>query len=89
MFILFSVSIFSSDGAGAKLRFTLRNDRTDKIKSYWVSYSGEEVLYGQVNAGGIWAVLTYGQHPWLITDESDNLIMYFVPYLNNVDITIG
>ena len=78
-----------SDGAGAQLKFTLQNDRSNRIKSYWVNYSGEAVLYAQLNAEEHYTQLTYGQHPWLITDESDNLIMYFVPYLNNMDITIG
>ena len=92
MLILFSVSVPSglkSDGAGAQLKFTLKNERSDRIKSYWVNYSGEGVLYYNLNAGNSYTQSTYGQHPWLITDESDNVIMYFVPYLNNMDITIG
>ena len=54
------------------------------------SYSGNTRSYGKVQAGGTLGITTYGTHPWLITNPSDQIVGIFVPYTaaKNTDIII-
>lgn len=74
-----------------QVRVTITNNRNDKVKYWWVNYSGNPQLshLGTVNPKTVESVLwTYGTHPWLITTESGELITAFIPYTANMHVTV-
>ena len=55
------------------------NKTKQTIKLYWITYgNGELKLYGTIAAGASRPQNTYSRNAWLITDESDQPLGYFV-----------
>jgi uncharacterized protein YigE (DUF2233 family) len=57
---------------------TFENKRSHRIKLYWVDYSGSLKLYGEINSGENRQQTTYSDAVWLVTDEKDKPLGYFV-----------
>ena len=79
-----------STGSSPKLTMRVFNERDDTVTMYWVNYSGGTRSYGTISPGGNWAVTTYGTHPWLIVDSSDEIVGIYIPYTSagDTDITL-
>jgi hypothetical protein len=77
-----------STGWSVRLQLTIRNRREEAIQFWWVDYSGSPVLYGYIPSGGAIRQLTFGTHPWLITNTNGDLITSVVPNTSNMELTI-
>jgi len=53
-----------------------------RVKLYWVDFSGELKLYGELGAGETRQQNTYAGHTWLVTDENDAPVGHFVAQQN-------
>ena len=57
---------------------TFENKRSHRIKLYWIDYGGSLKLYGEIDSGGNRQQTTYSDAVWLVTDEKDKPLGYFV-----------
>ena len=57
---------------------TFENKRSHRIKLYWVDYGGSLKLYGEIDSGGNRQQTTYSDAVWLVTDEKDKPLGYFI-----------
>ena len=57
---------------------TFENKRSHRIKLYWVDYGGNLKLYGEIDSGGNRQQTTYSDAVWLVTDEKDKALGYFI-----------
>ena len=71
-----------------KVRLNIRNNRDQMVRFWWVNYNGNAVLYGAIPPQGGIEQLTYGTHPWLITEANGDLISVIVPHTSNMQITL-
>jgi S1-C subfamily serine protease len=70
-------SLRSIDGV-RPLSVTFANESPEDIRIYWIDYTGQRKLYGDLRPKESLDENTYGTHPWLITDERDNCLYAFV-----------
>ena len=66
----------SKPGSFTILNF--ENKRSHRIKLYWVDYDGSLKLYGEIDSGGNRQQTTYSDAVWLVTDEKDKPLGYFI-----------
>ncbi len=57
---------------------TFQNKRNYDIKLYWIDYGGDRKLYGEIAKGGERMQNTYSDAVWLVTDQKDKPLGYFV-----------
>lgn len=57
---------------------TFQNKRDHRIKLYWVDYGGSLKLYGEIDKGAERQQNTYSDAVWLVADEKDKPLGYFV-----------
>jgi len=57
---------------------TFQNKRDKRIKLYWVDYGGSLKLYGEIDKGADRQQNTYSDAVWLVTDEKDKPLGYFI-----------
>ena len=57
---------------------TFQNKRDHRIKLYWVDYGGSLKLYGEIDKGTDRQQNTYSDAVWLVTDEKDKPLGYFI-----------
>ena len=81
-------SRLKSTGWSRKLNIVIRNQRAETVYFWWVNYSGNAVRYGSISPRGAIRQLTFGTHPWLITNTNGDLITYLVPCTSNLDFTV-
>jgi hypothetical protein len=71
------------------LQLRIYNHRNEAIKLWWVNYSGSPVLYGVIpSVGALIRQLTFGTHPWLITNTDRDLITSVTPNTSDMEVTI-
>jgi len=58
------------------VRFINKRDRV--VKLYWIDYGGKPNLYGVIKKGDQRRQTTYEDAVWMVTDEKDNALGYFV-----------
>ena len=63
---------------GTFIMVYFENRRNHPVKLYWIDYSGSRKLYGEIAKGGERQQNTYSDAVWLVTDEKDKPIGYFV-----------
>ncbi len=62
---------------------------SDKIRRvYWINYEGNAVLYATLRSGEHYRSDTYLSHPWLVTDEHDNIVTLHYPELKNTVVNV-
>ena len=66
----------SENGDNTEVVFENKSNRTVKI--YWVSYGNELKLYGELEPGKTRLQNTYANNTWLISDENDKPLGYFI-----------
>ena len=54
------------------------NQSAQRIKLYWVSYAGPLKLYATLDPGATRRQNSYTDNTWLITDERDQPLGYFI-----------
>ena len=54
------------------------NKRDQAVKLYWIDYGGKPKLYGVIEKGDQRRQNTYEDAVWMLTDEKDNALGYFV-----------
>ena len=77
-----------STGWDVRLQLLVRNRRGEPVYWWWVDYLGNPVLYGIISPGGDLRQLTFGTHPWLVTDANGQVISSVIPYKSNMQLTI-
>jgi hypothetical protein len=55
------------------------NDASEPRSVYWLSYTGQRVLYQVLQPGQSYTQPTYLSHPWLITDANGKGLALFFP----------
>ncbi len=55
-----------------------QNMTRQRLRFHWISYSGERKFYGNLPVGGMQPQRTYAGSAWLITDEKNNPLGYFL-----------
>ena len=55
-----------------------QNKRNVNIKLYWIDYGGSKKLYGEIAKGEERKQNTYSDAVWLVTDDKDKPLGYFV-----------
>lgn len=63
---------------GSFLIITFQNKSDKDVKLYWVDYGGGKKLYGEIAKGGERKQNTYSDAVWLVTDNQDKPLGYFV-----------
>ncbi len=66
----------SENGINTQVFFENKSER--RVKIYWITYAGDLKLYGELEPGGTRQQNTYARNAWLITDESEIPLGYFV-----------
>ena len=64
--------------SGNNISILFENKSKKRVKVYWVSYEGEPKLYGEIDAGGKRDQNTYAGNTWLICDDNDKHLGYFI-----------
>lgn len=65
------------------------NNKINKpLRVYWLSHSGERVLYGEIKAGQSMYFSTFITHPWVITDRDDRCLGIYMPSTVKQDIDV-
>ena len=77
-----------STGWDVRLQLLVSNSRGEPVYWWWVDYSGNPVLYGIIPPGGGIRQLTFGTHPWLVTDADGQVISSVIPYKSNMQLTV-
>ena len=57
---------------------TFQNKNNKNIKLYWIDYGGGKKLYGEIAKGEERKQNTYSDAVWLVTDDKDKPLGYFV-----------
>ncbi|MDP7010378.1 MAG: hypothetical protein QF685_03280 [Verrucomicrobiota bacterium] len=68
----------SKSQAGSFTIVTFQNKSDKNVKLYWIDYGGARKLYGEIAKGGERQQNTYSDAVWLVTDEKDKPMGYFV-----------
>ena len=63
---------------GSFLIITFQNKSNQDVKLYWVDYGGGKKLYGEISKGAERKQNTYSDAVWLVTDNKDKPLGYFV-----------
>ena len=63
---------------GINTQVIFENKSTQRVKVYWVSYGGELKLYGELDPGGTRQQNSYSKNTWLIADNNDQPLGYFL-----------
>ncbi len=71
-----------------RLSVVVENTRSDVLQWYWINYQGLPVCYAIIQPRTSIRQLTYGTHPWLITDAQQRNIALFIPYAANTRIIV-
>ncbi len=66
----------SQNGLNVQIYFENKSEK--RVKIYWIAYGGELKLYGELDPGGTRQQNTYSRNAWLITDEKEQPLGYFV-----------
>ena len=69
-----------STSSSPRINLKIINNGNEDLAMYWVNYQGSTVSYGKAQAGKTWSIITYGTHPWIITNPSEEIVGIFVPY---------
>jgi hypothetical protein len=64
-----------SDG---NTHIVFKNESKQRVKVYWIGFDGKLKLYSQLAPGGMHRQGTYAKNAWLITDDTDKPLGYFV-----------
>ena len=72
--------VLKSTGGSPQITMRVINQGSEELSLYWVKYIGGTRSYGKVQAGEPWVVITYGTHPWLITNPNDQIVGISIPY---------
>lgn len=67
-----------SGSGGLNTAVVFENKSKRQIKLYWVDFGGKLKLYGTLDPGGTRRQNSYSRHTWLITDQTDSPLGYFV-----------
>ena len=73
-----SVKPPSKSKPGSFTIVTFQNKRNVNIKLYWIDYGGSKKLYGEIAKGEEHKQNTYSNAVWLVTDDKDKPLGYFV-----------
>ena len=73
-----SVKPPSKSKPGSFTIVTFQNKRNINIKLYWIDYGGSKKLYGEIAKGEERKQNTYSDAVWLVTDDKDKPLGYFV-----------
>jgi len=68
----------SKSKTGSFTVITFQNKSDQDIKLYWIDYGGARKLYGEIDKDGDRQQNTYSDAVWLVTDEKDKPLGYFV-----------
>jgi len=68
----------SKSKPGSFTIITFQNKSDKNIKLYWIDYGGVRKLYGEIAKGDERQQNTYSDAVWLVTDEKDKPLGYFV-----------
>ncbi len=63
---------------GVNTQVFFENASKKRVKLYWISYGNELTLYAQLEPGGTRQQNSYSRNTWLIADENDKPLGYFV-----------
>ena len=63
---------------GDQTAVTFVNNSGRRVKIFWVGYRGRLRLYGELAPGATRDQATYANNVWLVTDEHDKALGYFV-----------
>jgi hypothetical protein len=66
----------SRNGPNTAIHFANKSGK--KVKVFWVKYTGGLQLYGELPIEGTRRQNTYSGNTWVITDEKDNRLGYFI-----------
>ena len=78
------VAVASRDDAPEKsvsdgnTQVVFKNESKQRVKVYWIGFDGKLKLYSQLAPGGTHRQNTYAKNAWLITDDIDNPLGYFI-----------
>ncbi|MFP6887908.1 MAG: hypothetical protein VB997_10110 [Opitutales bacterium] len=64
--------------SGPNLTLHFENKSKKRIKLYWVSYGGDNQLYGVIEPGKTRRQNTYTANTWLVCDDQDHPLGYFI-----------
>ena len=64
--------------AGPDTEIVFENKTDRSVKLYWVGYRGKLQAYGELKAGATRRQSTFAGNTWLVTDENDKPLGYFI-----------
>lgn len=62
---------------GTFIEVNFHNNRSQRIKLYWVDYGGGLKLYGEIDPGGVRLQTTYSGASWVVKDLKEKSLGYF------------
>lgn len=67
-----------SEQGNVKTRLKFINKRQEEVRTYWLDYNGQRVLYKAIAPGAEYTQPTYQTHPWVVTDKQNKCIDIFI-----------
>lgn len=67
-----------STGEGLNSQVTFENNSKRAVKLYWVDFANELILYAELQPGSKRQQNSYSKHTWLVADENDTPLGYFI-----------
>ena len=67
-----------STGGGLNTQVIFENNSKRLVKLYWVGFGNELKLYAELRPGAKRQQNSYSKHTWLVTDENDTPLGYFM-----------
>jgi uncharacterized membrane-anchored protein len=64
--------------SGTNISVIFENKSKKNIKLFWVNYKGDLKFYGEIAAGRTRGQNTFGSHTWVICDEKEKPLGYFI-----------
>jgi hypothetical protein len=56
-----------------------RNHRRSTVRIFWLDYEGRRKFYKELPPGQQYLQPTYMTHPWIITDQVDRCVAFYMP----------
>lgn len=60
-------------------KIIFRNQASERVRIYWIDYTGRRKFYEELDPGGSYTQDTYMTHPWVVTNAREQCVLLFRP----------
>ena len=56
-----------------------KNNRSSAVRIYWLDYQGQRKFYTELAPGQEYVQPTFVTHPWIVTDQTERCLAFYMP----------